>query len=148
MCQTENVQFAWHIHHDILIEPLLEPIEKRRRFIRKYKSVSEHELRLRLLQPVRGQLPERVVETGRTYAKANKEAGRLSKIYNETYRKAGVSCVRAKSDYMTAELAFNDSREAYGNACQDYKAELGELHGQECPDCPWDGKTIFSAQSI
>ena len=29
------------------------------------------------------------------------------------------------------------------NALRTHASEINTLHAQECPDCPWDGKTIF-----
>lgn len=52
-----TVVFAWHVHHETLVEPLTEPIENRIAYIRKDKPAGEIELRLRLLKPVRGSLP-------------------------------------------------------------------------------------------
>ena len=82
--------FAWRVHHEVLLEPLTEPIEVRQEYIREQKPEHERELRLRLLKPVTGALPAAVVE--------------------------------ASKAYMPDILA---------------------LHAAECPDCPWDGKTIF-----
>ena len=50
-------QFYWHIHHDILLEPLTEPIENRIKFIKENKPKDEIKLRLKLLKPVKGKLP-------------------------------------------------------------------------------------------
>ena len=32
---------------------------------------------------------------------------------------------------------------AYRKALRDYAPEIEALHKVECPNCPWDGKTIF-----
>ena len=84
----------WHIHHDILLEPLTEPIENRIQFIKVNKPKNEVETRLRLMKPVRGKLPK------------------LDKA-------------RAEWDKARAD------------------PKVLALHAKECPDCPWDGRTIF-----
>lgn len=66
-----SAQFAWHIHDDVLVEPAVELIENRRAFIRKHKLPEEVELRLRLLQPVRGKLPDAVIRAGATWGGFN-----------------------------------------------------------------------------
>src|SRR3990172_2550455 len=47
------VKLAWHVHHDILVERLTEPLENRIAYIKQRKPADEQELRLRFLQPVR-----------------------------------------------------------------------------------------------
>ena len=61
--------FYWHCHHDLLIEYCYDYAE-RENYIRQCKSVDEHELRLRLFQPVQGKLPEDVVQARDVYNKA------------------------------------------------------------------------------
>lgn len=51
-------QFAWHIHHKILIERIdAGGLAARRQYIRHHKPTSEVKLRLRLLKRVRGKVP-------------------------------------------------------------------------------------------
>jgi len=90
-------QFAWHIHHMVLVEPMTEPIENRIAFIRTNKPKHEVATRLRLLKPVQGVLPVAVVEARKAYVEARKA----------------------------------------------YDEEIDALHAIECPNCPWDGHTIF-----
>ena len=103
--------FAWHVHHETLIEPLTEPIENRIAYIKQAKPASEVELRLRLLKPVQGELP----------AALNKAKAALDKA-RAAYAKAWAAYVKA------------------GAACM---PEIEALHAIECPDCPWDGTSIF-----
>ena len=64
------VTFAWHIHHDVLIEPLTEPIENRIAYIKANKPEEEIPVRLRLLKPVVGALPAAVVRAWAAREKA------------------------------------------------------------------------------
>ncbi|KKL98870.1 hypothetical protein LCGC14_1820140 [marine sediment metagenome] len=124
-------EFAWHIHHNVLVEPLTESIAKRRAYIREVKIKSERTLRLRLLKPVRGVLPSAVTEayTARAEAWA-------------TYQK-----VRDSSDFglsgIDLGLACDLAKDAYDEAYANNRAKIEALHAQECPSCPWDGETIF-----
>jgi hypothetical protein len=113
-----ELTFYWHIHHDVLVEPATEPIEQRSEYIRQRKPANQIETRLRLLKPVKGELPQAFVEARRAYDEA-------SRAYEEAWRV-----------YDDAWLAYDDARGAH-------KTEIEALHAQECPDCPWDGKTIF-----
>ena len=73
-----KTQFAWHVHHDKLIEPLIGSIEERIAYIEDHKPEKERDLRLRLLKPVIGPLPI-------IYVKAR-----------GAYEKAGEACVEAR----------------------------------------------------
>jgi len=51
---------------------------------------------------------------------------------------------RKHSGLSEAWEAYYKAREAYYKA---YGKELTILHEELCPDCPWDGKTIFTRQN-
>jgi hypothetical protein len=138
--------FYWHIHHDVLVEPATEPIEQRSEYIRQRKPANQIETRLRLLKPVKGELPQAFVEARRAYDEASRayeEAwlayDEASRAYEEAwlaYEEAWLACEEARRAYHEVWLAYDDARGAH-------KTEIEALHAQECPDCPWDGKTIF-----
>lgn len=110
------ITFAWHVHHsEAVVEPLVETIKYRIGFIKRYKPPSEVETRLRLLKTVHGELPQAVVEAGQLYFDA----------YNYT-----------NQDYRDAWCA-------YLKVLAENIAEIERLHQLECPNCPWDGYTIF-----
>ena len=48
---------------------------------------------------------------------------------------------KAREAYYKAREA---SWEAYYNAREAYTPQIEKLHKEEHPDCPWNGKTIFS----
>ena len=54
---SDQTDYWWHIHHDILYEYLTEPIRARINYIKKEKPKKEVELRLKLLKPVLGKIP-------------------------------------------------------------------------------------------
>ena len=110
--------WAWHVHDDFLLEPLTESIEVRRDYIRMAKAKPEQPLRLRLLKPVTGRLPVQLVEARATYDEA-RAAYKL--VWSPTYDQVGA---------------------AYRQACA--APDVLALHAQECPDCTWNGLTIFS----
>lgn len=61
MSTEKKPRWAWHVHHDTLVEPVWEEeyggLAGRRRYILKTKPPQEHALRLRLMKYVKGQLP-------------------------------------------------------------------------------------------
>ncbi len=95
--------WAWHLHHETLIEQLEFSIEARIAYILDNKSVSEQALRLRLLRPMRG-----------TSAKWPAAYAKWQAVYAK-WQAADAKC----------------------------KAASAKRHAEQCPGCPWDGKTIF-----
>ena len=106
----------WHVHHNVLCETLTEPAEERRRYIRSQKPVGEVPVRLRLFRLIVGQLPEPIARV------------REARLRLGTYR-----------DRVALEMAWRDEILAMTH----YRKEMKALHAKECPNCPWDGKTIF-----
>ena len=51
---------------------------------------------------------------------------------------------RAWEAYDRAQEAYHRAREAYIKARGAYAPEIEKLHKEEHPDCPWNGRTIFS----
>jgi hypothetical protein len=49
--------------------------------------------------------------------------------------------------YDEAWKALDEARKAWEEALQRNKGVIEELHRKECPNCPWDGKTIFPKKS-
>ena len=158
-----KTKFYWHMHHDVLVEPLIEPIENRIRFIKENKPKCEIALRLKLLKPVKGKLPVEVVKALEAYDKAREAYVKAWEAYDkareafvkavEAYVKALEACGKAREACGKAGEAYNKAREAYDKAWEAYdkaliknKKAIEKLHAKECPDCPWNGKSIFSKE--
>ena len=75
------IKFAWHVHHDLLVEPLIEPLKNRIAYIKDNKPEDEIATRLRLLKPVVGGLPTAVAEAGKAYREARKAFDEVVKIH-------------------------------------------------------------------
>ena len=130
-----DVKFAWHIYHDTLLSPLCEPIENRIAFIKNENPLHEQELRLRLLKPVQGKLPDEYVKAWDEYARA---MNAYDKAWDDPHDKA--------SSWNAYDKAWGDDNKAwiaYAKARTAHMPEILALHAIECPDCTWDGKTIF-----
>ena len=54
---SDQTDFWWHVHHEKLVEHLTEPVRARINYIKKEKPREEVEIRLRLLKPVLGKIP-------------------------------------------------------------------------------------------
>jgi multidrug resistance efflux pump len=155
---------VWHIHHDILVEPLTEPIENRIAFIKANKPKNEVETRLRLMKPVRGKLPK----LNKARAELDKARAELDKARAE-WNKAGAEWNKASAELDKARAELDKARAEWNKACAEldkaraewdkaraelhkahaewYKARAApsvlKLHAKECPNCPWNGETIF-----
>lgn len=101
-----RTKFYWHIHHDILCEPLTEPLKNRIKYIKKYKPEEEQELRLKLIKPVKGKLPKRVIKAWKAH------------------NKAGEAYIKAKKAYIKAREAYDKAKKAYIKAYD----KAGEAH--------------------
>ena len=140
----------WHIHHDILAEPLTEPIENRIRFIKNNKPYHEFETRLRLMKPVRGKLPEldkAVAEFVKASAERDKASAEWGKAYAEwdnasaEWNKARAERDKAYAEWDKAGAEFVKAYAEWDNASAD--PAVLSLHAKECPNCPWNGRTIL-----
>lgn len=139
-------RWYWHVHHDVLCEPLTEPIESRIAYIKANKRPKEIPTRLKLMRPILGMLPAALVQARAAYDQARaayQQAG-------AAYWQAGAAYVQARAAYEQAWAAYWQARAAYEQAGAAYeqagaasKSELEALHRIECPDCPWDGRSIF-----
>ena len=121
---------AFHCHHDILCEYVYD-YEERVQFIKTRKLKSEQSLRLRLFKMIPDdRIPGRDSLEWQNWKKAEQNWKKMYLINEKTWQphaKAEKICVRAWQDYI----------DKYGD-------EIKQLHKELCPDCPFDGKTIFS----
>ncbi len=155
---------AFHCHHDIVFE-FVYNYDERVRFILDSKPKGEQELRLRLFKMIPDELIpgkglpewEAYCKAGEVYDKAWEAYCKAGQAYDKTgeayyktgevYRKAGEVYYKAGKAYdKTGEVYYKTGeayRKAWGAYCKKHHKELEKLHTNLCPDCPWDGKTIF-----
>ena len=138
--------FYWHVHHHELIEYCYD-LRKRVEHIKTQKPEGEQKLRLQLLHPVRGKLPEAVVEAGQALGEAYRAWYKAKKVWGEA-KKAQGEAYRARNE---ADRVWDEKRRAWHEAYRgwtsvfaEHHEEIKALHAIECPDCPWDGESIFA----
>ncbi|MBU0846902.1 hypothetical protein KKH23_06890, partial [Patescibacteria group bacterium] len=128
---------AFHVHHDRLMEYCYD-YDERVGYIKTGKPAEEQELRLRLFKLI----PlDRIPGKDSKIWEAHNKAGEALDKAREAYYKAREAYDKAREAYDEAREAYDEAREAYGKA---YSSEIVALHKELCPDCPWDGTTIFS----
>lgn len=136
MGPTATLGYAWHVHHEKLVEPLIEPLQNRIDYIKKDKPSTEQATRLRLMRPVKD---EKAVE------KLLKPAEKAWADYEVAMGQVAIAGSKAPGGkrYTEAEQAVEKTlKKALENA-----APLYALHRAECePDCPWNGRTIFPSR--
>ena len=156
--------FYWHVHHKVLLEWCYD-YDKRVEFIRVKKYKSELDLRLKLFQPIKGELPKEFVRAGQAYNKAWQADNDMCQVYDkvkqalykaeQTYdvnqskkNKDKVKVLRQA--YNKAARAhdrmwqvYNQAKQVYRNALTNNTKLINKLHSLECPNCPWGGETIF-----
>ncbi len=132
--------FAFHVHHDKLWE-WCTSYEERRDYIIHDKPASEQELRMRLFKMI----PEERIPLSLRQARAAHNKAWTA------YNKAGTACNKAGTAYNKAVTAYNKAGTAHNKAWTAYNKavtacapEMEALHKELCPDCPWNGQTIFS----
>ena len=129
--------FFWHVHHGILIEWCYN-YNERAEYIRTRKPKNERETRLRLFQPVKN-LPEEIIKARRVYD----EAWRAYVEARRAYVEASRACDKACQACDEAWQAFDEASRTYHEVANRNMSAIEALHAEECPDCPWDGYTIF-----
>lgn len=130
--------FYWHVHHNIAIEWCYD-YDERLESIKSHKPKEEQEVRIKLLQPVLGKLPSKLTKAGLAYDKA-----RLAYIEaRDAYDEARDAYIKTSAAYNKARDAFIKAKHAYINEMMNCRKAIEILHAKECPNCPWNGKTIF-----
>jgi len=138
--------FAFHCHHGELVEYVTD-YNDRVKYIKKHKPKEEQEVRLRLFKMIpEDRLPADLIKASEACVKASEACVKAW----ETRAKAWETRAKAREAYDKAWEAYDKAWEtrakaweAYDKAIIKYTPELEKLHKELCPDCPWDGYTIF-----
>src|SRR3990167_10405940 len=69
----KKISWFWHIHHEVLLEFLTEPLKNRIKFIKENKPKNEIKLRLKLMKPIKRKLPKEFSEAGQKYDEAKQK---------------------------------------------------------------------------
>jgi len=154
----QETGFAFHVHHDVLVEWCTD-YDERVQYIKENKPASEQALRLRLFKfvPV-DRLPPEPAKAWEAYNKAREACDKAWEAYNkarEACNKAREACNKAREAYDKAWEAYDKAWEACDKAWEACNKaweacmpELIKLHEELCPNCTWDGKTIFPEKVV
>lgn len=133
--------FYWHPDYRSLYGWIFDIDECWNHIITRYpKAMLQRQLGR--IHPVQN-VPDLLVKVGESYDKVQRD-----------YEKVGTREEALLSDYDKLGPVWDSAREQYDKARTEvdvnYRAvqsecavEMGALHELECPDCPWDGMTLF-----
>ena len=137
---------AFHCHHDRLVE-FVTNYDERVAYIKQEKPPAERPLRLRLFQMVPPErlsagLAEAVNESTRLREESDRLRAEGNRLWEEGHR------LWAESTRLWTEstrLWAESTRLGVENIAQ-HMPELLALHAELCPECPWNGQTIFGRE--
>ena len=153
MVKKRIAGWAMHCHHDTLFEWVWD-YEGRVEIIKTEKPEKEQELRLRLFKMLpKSKMPGRGTRLWDAQEKTHTAANKALDAYRKARaafsevgaasNKAWNACTKALPIYDKAWDAYCEARAAYFHK---YEKQLLALHKELCPNCPWDGRTIFPAR--
>ncbi len=135
--------FAFHCHHDILVE-YVHDYDERMSFIRLHKPFSEQLLRLHLFQLIpTDKLPTELVDVISVEVAARDARNKASDTYGFIVRRQEQPSSKERQSYREVIQAHSDAEVKCITIMGKYLPELKKLHNSICPNCPWDGDTIF-----
>src|SRR3972149_2232927 len=103
-----DATWAWCLHHEVMLELLIEPYEARIAYILKYKPKDEQATRLNNFRPVLSKLPAKIIKQGKAYYKAWEARDKAWEAHVEAWEardKAGEAYKEALEAYREAILA-------------------------------------------
>jgi len=122
--------FVWCCHHEIELEVLTEPPEKRIDYIMHENSSIERARRLYEFRPVLGKLPAELgkarVEWGKAYAEWDKAYDEWDNAYAEL-GKARVEWGKAYAEWGKACAEWDNASAELGKACAEWNKAYAEL---------------------
>ncbi len=130
-----KTKYYWHLHHEVLLESLTEPLKNRIKYIKEEKPEDEIKLRLRLIKPVKGKLPSEVVEADQARVKAYQawvEADQAWVEADQAWVEADQAWVEADQAWVEADQAWVEADQAWVETQRDYMPALKKLHKSEC----------------
>ena len=139
-----TIKYYFHIHHEILMETLTEPLKNRIKYIKDYKPEDEIELRLRLIKPVKGKLPSEFIKAAQACDKAAQARDKAA----QAWVKAAQARDKAYQAWVKADRAWVRADRAWDKANQDNMPAFEKLHKVEC-GCGYSfiRKTIFTKEN-
>lgn len=142
-----KTKLYWHIHHDVLCE-FSDNIAERIEYIKLRKPADEQDTRLSRLRQVK-RVPVRLTKAWLVLCQAQDNCNNAWTAYKKEgadymlYEQADRACDQAQRICDKTRIAYDQVWDAYKQVLESCKAKLEALHKKQCPNCPWNGETIF-----
>ena len=122
---------GWYffLHHGEPVEYTWD-IDERWAFVLCHKFPYEVPIRMAAMRPVRGQLPEAVLQAWAAFKQARAVYDQARAAYDQAY----AAHKQAGAVYNKAWAAYKQAEAAYHQALSDHMPEIMALHALECPD--------------
>lgn len=142
MTTTAPRTYCWHMHHTSLVEQEYEPLERRIQFIKQNKPKDEIETRLCLIKRVKNQrLVRRIFKYEGDYTAAY---DKVVRAFEAKHPNGQHTSEEFEEKMEKLAVLAKKRRESAKKA-----RPLAEaLHKKECPNCPWNGSTIFPDKKL
>ena len=141
-----EAKWAWCLHHELRLEPLIEPYQARIAYILKYKPKHEQVTRLNNFRPVVSKLPAKIIKLGEAYVEAWEAYDKAWEAHVEAWEardKAWVAYDKTGDAYIEAGKAYDKAWDAYMEAILANTTKLQALHIKDVPQHTWNGDSIF-----
>ena len=97
-----DATWAWCLHHELRLEPLIEPYQARIAYILEHKPTHEQVTRLNNFRPVVSKLPAKIIKLGEAHEKARKAHVAAYEVHDKARseeRRVGKECRSRWSPY-------------------------------------------------
>lgn len=151
MTEQQEFGIGLHCHHDTLVE-VVAGYTERSAYIEDQKPPAERPLRKRLFAMIPDELLPGALQPLVAAARASRVNLQPLDTDYQAKRKAMDADYQATwkalyDDYQANLQAMDDdykaNLQAMDAAMERHMPELIALHDRLCPNCPWDGRTIF-----
>ena len=130
-------KWAWCLHHDVEIEPVVLPPIKRLEYILAKKPKSEQVFRVDNFRPVLFNITKPLKDHAKLYKKKLLLMTEAYKSYDKR------PSFRKWKYYMKAYDNYTRASVAYIHGLRAMQEELNALHDTEVPGNTWNGKNVF-----
>ena len=153
--------FAWHVHHDALVEELTEPLQNRIDYIKLHKPAHEIPTRLKLIKIASGVLPaweqykkvqaSALEQYEKVKASAWEQYEKVEASAWEQYEKVEASAWEQYEKVKASALeqyekvkasAWEQYKKVQASALEQYEKIIKKLHKKQCGCTEWNGKEI------
>lgn len=130
-------KWAWCLHHDVEIEPLVLPAQNRLDYILKSKARHQQISRIDNFRPVTCKIPVEVLKSATSYKRNLKAMIRAYEAYSNDVSWDNWDL------YIKAYNRYTESSIIYIEKLRELGKQLNIYHNYDVPNTTWNGVDIF-----